>query len=88
MHDPQILLLDEPYTGLDLAGAQIFGEMLARLKNQGRTIFMTTHNIDEGLDLSDRVGILFNGKIVFEGSSSELDSSNFKNLYISKVELS
>ena len=88
VHDPQILLLDEPYTGLDLAGAQIFGEMLAQLKNQGRTILMTTHNIDEGLDLSDRVGILFNGKIVFEGSSGELDPSNFKNLYISKVELS
>ena len=88
VHNPQILLLDEPYTGLDLAGAQIFGNMLADLKNQGRTILMTTHNIDEGLDLSDRVGILFNGKIVFEGSSSELDPTKFKELYISKVKSS
>lgn len=85
VHDPRILLLDEPYTGLDLAGAQIFGEMLADLKTQGRTILMTTHNIDEGLDLSDRVGILFNGKVVFEGSSSDLNSQSFKDLYITKV---
>lgn len=86
VHEPKILLLDEPYTGLDLNGAQIFGEMLSDLKTQNRTILMTTHNIDEGLGLSDRVGILMKGKIVFEGSSNVIDPSNFKDLYISKVE--
>lgn len=86
VHEPKILLLDEPYTGLDLNGAQIFGEMLSDLKTQNRTILMTTHNIDEGLGLSDRVGILMKGKIVFEGSSKDLDPSNFKDIYISKVE--
>jgi len=86
VHEPKILLLDEPYTGLDLNGAQIFGEMLSALKSQSRTILMTTHNIDEGLGLSDRVGILVKGKIVFESSASDLNSLNFKDLYISKVE--
>ncbi len=88
VHDPVLLLLDEPYTGLDLAGAKMFGEMLAGLKSQGRTILMTTHNIDEGLDLSDRVGILAKGALVYEGSAADLDPSDFKKLYISKVDSS
>ncbi|MGB2691150.1 MAG: ABC transporter ATP-binding protein [Thermodesulfobacteriota bacterium] len=86
VHEPKILLLDEPYTGLDQHGAQIFGDMLSELKNQNRTILMTTHNIDEGLGLSDRVGILAKGKIVFDSSTTQIDPANFKNLYISKVE--
>jgi heme exporter protein A len=85
VHDPEILLLDEPYTGLDQHGAQILGEMLSALKSKDRTILMTTHNIDEGLDLSDRVGILAKGKLVFESPRSQLDPSGFKNIYISKV---
>ncbi len=86
VHEPKILLLDEPYTGLDLNGAQIFGEMLSDLKSQSRTILMTTHNIDEGLGLSDRVGILVKGKIVFDSPASDINPSNFKDLYISNVE--
>lgn len=86
VHDPRILLLDEPYTGLDIGGAQLFGEMLCGLKAQGRTIVMTTHNIDEGIGLSDRVGILSKGKMVYEVETSNLDPENFKELYISKVQ--
>lgn len=86
VHEPKILLLDEPYTGLDQHGAQIFGEMLSDLKSQRRTILMTTHNIDEGLDLSDRIGILAKGKIVLDCSKTEIERSGFKDLYISKVQ--
>lgn len=86
IHEPKILLLDEPYTGLDQHGAQIFGELLSDLKNKNRTILMTTHSIDEGLGLSDRVGILARGKIVFDSPTNQIDSAKFKDLYISKVE--
>jgi ABC-type multidrug transport system ATPase subunit len=86
VHEPKILLLDEPYTGLDQHGAEIFGEMLSDLKSQRRTILMTTHNIDEGLELSDRIGILAKGKIVLDCSKTEIQRSGFKDLYISKVE--
>lgn len=86
VHDPKILLLDEPYTGLDQHGAQIFGEMLSDLKSNRRTILMTTHSIDEGLDFSDRVGILSKGKIVLDSPKGEIDRATFKDLYISKVE--
>ena len=86
VHDPKILLLDEPYTGLDQHGSQIFGEMLSDLKSHRRTILMTTHSIDEGLDLSDRIGILTKGKIVLDCLKNEIQRSGFKDLYISKVE--
>jgi len=86
VHEPKILLLDEPYTGLDQHGAQIFGEMLSDLKSNSRTILMTTHNIDEGLDLSDRIGILAKGKIVFDSPKEKVDRLSFRDLYISKVE--
>jgi len=86
VHEPKILLLDEPYTGLDQHGAQIFGEMLSDLKSQRRTILMTTHNIEEGLDLSDRIGILAKGKIVLDCSKTDIQRSGFKDLYIAKVQ--
>lgn len=85
VHEPTILLLDEPYTGLDQHGAHVFGEMLAQLKSGNRTILMTTHNIEEGLDLSDRVGILTGGRMVYEGARGGIDTKGFKELYISKV---
>ena len=86
VHEPSILLLDEPYTGLDQHGAKVFGEMLTVLKSRSRTILMTTHNIDEGLGMSDRVGIIAGGKLVYEGTSGNLDGNRFKDLYIETVE--
>ena len=88
VHEPKILLLDEPYTGLDQHGAKLFGDMLSELKSDNRTILMTTHNIDEGLDLSDRIGILAKGNIVFDSPKDKVDRLSFKDLYISKVESS
>jgi len=86
VHDPSILLLDEPYTGLDQHGAHVLGDMLKELKSDNRTILMTTHNIDEGLGLSDRVGIITGGRLVFECARGEVDSTRFKDIYISKVD--
>ena len=86
VNDPKVLLLDEPYTGLDQHGANIFGEMLSELKSHSRTILMTTHNIDEGLGISDKIAIMTHGKIVFDSPTSDIETSNFKELYLSKVE--
>ncbi len=88
VHNPSILLLDEPYTGLDQHGAGVFGEMLTMLKSDRRTILMTTHNIDEGLDRSDRVGILAGGRMVYESRREGLDREAFREIYLSKVERS
>ncbi|HSC35201.1 MAG TPA: ABC transporter ATP-binding protein [Thermodesulfobacteriota bacterium] len=86
VHDPSILLLDEPYTGLDQHGAGVFGEMLTMLKSDRRTILMTTHNIEEGLDRSDRVGILAGGRMVYESARERVDREAFREIYISRVE--
>jgi heme ABC exporter ATP-binding subunit CcmA len=85
VHEPKILLLDEPYTGLDQDGARIFGEMLRWLKTQGRTIVMTTHNFLEGIEMSDRVAILGGGKIVYENEAKSIEPERFKEVYFEKV---
>lgn len=85
VHDPKILLLDEPYSGLDQHGTRIFNEMLALIKKQKRTVLMTTHNISEGFQLSDKVAILNNGVFVFEGITGELDDAKFTDIYFEKV---
>lgn len=85
VHEPSILLLDEPYTGLDQHGAAVFGTMLSALKSRNRTILMTTHSIDEGLGMSDRVGIIAGGRLVYEGVSTNTGSAAFKELYLSLV---
>jgi len=86
IHDPKILLLDEPYTGLDQHGSKIFSDMLGMLKTHKRTILMTTHNISEGLELSDRIAIINSGKIVFEKNTLEVEPSAFRDLYFEKIQ--
>jgi len=57
IHEPQILFLDEPTSGLDPEAAKTVRDFVEELKTEGRTIFMTTHNLDEAERLCDRVGI-------------------------------
>lgn len=63
LHEPDILLLDEPYTGLDTQGSDLLDEWLTREKDRGRTILLITHDIYRGLPLCDRVLRLERGKI-------------------------
>ena len=85
VHEPKILLLDEPYTGLDQHGARIFGELLNWLKTENRTIVMTTHNLPEGLEISDRVAILDGGRIIYESDARGIELTKFKEIYFEKV---
>ena len=85
VHEPKILLLDEPYTGLDQHGSRIFGEMLKWLKSENRTILMTTHNIAEGLEISDRIAILSAGRIAYENETNKVELTGFKEIYFEKV---
>ncbi|MGH7800014.1 MAG: heme ABC exporter ATP-binding protein CcmA [Thermodesulfobacteriota bacterium] len=85
VHEPKILLLDEPYTGLDQHGGRIFGELLKWLKRENRTIVMTTHNLPEGLEISDRVAIIDAGKIIYESDARGVELTKFKEIYLKKV---
>ncbi|NET01817.1 MAG: ABC transporter ATP-binding protein [Sphaerospermopsis sp. SIO1G1] len=72
VHQPQLIILDEPTTGLDIEARYEIWELINQLKNQGLTILLTTHLLDEAERLCNRIGILKNGKILAEGSLSEL----------------
>ncbi|MFM2062369.1 MAG: hypothetical protein RLZZ507_2039 [Cyanobacteriota bacterium] len=72
VHKPQLVILDEPTTGLDIEARYEIWELIRNLKNQGMTILLTTHLLDEAERLCNRIGILKDGKILAEGSLSEL----------------
>ncbi|TLM99810.1 ABC transporter ATP-binding protein [bacterium] len=85
LHDPAVLFLDEPYTGLDPHAIQILNSVLARLNNANRTVFMITHNFEEGLDITDRVLFVVKGQIVYDGDNKALTRDDLKQLYLQKA---
>jgi ABC-2 type transport system ATP-binding protein len=70
--DPEVLFLDEPTTGLDPAARRDMWSMVEGLRDAGKTIFLTTHYMDEAQHLSDRIIILRAGEIAAEGTAEEL----------------
>jgi lipooligosaccharide transport system ATP-binding protein len=72
VNDPEILLLDEPTTGLDPQARHVLWDRLFRLKRQGVTLVLTTHYMDEAEQLCDRLVVMDGGRIVAEGSPREL----------------
>jgi ABC-2 type transport system ATP-binding protein len=72
VHSPSILVLDEPTAGLDLEARQGLWRIIKLLRRQGMTIALTTHHLDEAEHLGSQIGILNDGRIVREGTISEL----------------
>ncbi|MET0974946.1 MAG: ATP-binding cassette domain-containing protein, partial [Leifsonia sp.] len=72
INEPRILLLDEPTTGLDPQARHILWDRLFRLKEQGTTLLLTTHYMDEAEQLCDRLVVVDNGTIMAEGSPADL----------------
>ena len=70
--DPELLFLDEPTTGFDPSARRQAWDMIAGLRDLGKTIFLTTHYMEEAQGLADRVAIIAGGEIVAEGAPSEL----------------
>jgi ABC-2 type transport system ATP-binding protein len=70
--DPELLLLDEPTTGLDPQSRRQLWDIIRELRSQGRTVLLTTHYMDEAERLCDRVAIVDHGKVIAEGSPREL----------------
>jgi len=81
LHDPAILLMDEPYTGLDQRAADLLKQQLEKLSNGDRTIIMATHDITRGLETCDSVAILADGEIRFMELKKNIDVSEFKLIY-------
>jgi ABC-2 type transport system ATP-binding protein len=72
VHDPQLLFLDEPTTGLDPQSRARVWDEVRRMHDRGTTVFLTTHYLDEADALCDRIAIIDYGKIVAEGTPEEL----------------
>jgi ABC-type multidrug transport system ATPase subunit len=72
LSDPQILFLDEPTSGLDVQSVRFIRTLLRSLKQAGKTIFVTTHNMDEAAEMCERVAIINHGKIVALDSPDKL----------------
>ncbi len=72
IHNPDVLFMDEPTTGLDTQSRNLLWKMIRNINKQGTTIFLTTHYIFEAESLCDRVGIINKGKLIAEGTPQEL----------------
>lgn len=76
MHEPQLLFFDEPTSGLDPVNARLIKDIIRELKDQGRTIFLTTHNMHDAEELCDRVSFIVDGTIRATDSPHNLRMKN------------
>ncbi len=74
VNDPEVVFLDEPTTGLDPQARRAVWEVIRKLKNEGRTVMLTTHYLQEAEELADRVAIMNHGHIVAMGTTEEIES--------------
>jgi len=78
LHDPAVVLLDEPFTGLDPHASDRLEEMLHLLRDGARTVVMTIHDLERGWAMCDRALVLARGKIVYQARTAEVDVATFR----------
>ena len=81
LHRPRVMFFDEPYTGLDQQAASVLNKILSDVAAAGRTVLLTTHNLERGLVGCDRVVVLKRGKVVHTVDRAEIDPASFGELY-------
>ncbi len=81
LHEPDLLLLDEPYTGLDAQGVATLQSAIMQMKGQGKTIILTTHDFTFGLELCTRVFIFDRGRIAWESDGRVPSIQEFVEVY-------
>ena len=81
LHNPLILLLDEPHTGLDQEAGEILDRLLRSVALEGRTVVMTSHDLVRAAGLASRVDLLSHGKITASASASDLSASDLVDFY-------
>jgi ABC-2 type transport system ATP-binding protein len=77
-NDPEICFLDEPTTGLDPTARRAIWEVIRKLKSEGRTVFLTTHYLEEAELLADQVAIIHHGRIIASGTPEEIIATHGK----------
>ncbi|MFO8102056.1 MAG: ABC transporter ATP-binding protein [Dehalococcoidia bacterium] len=81
LHDPSVLLLDEPESGLDPRATEMMSEILEAINSEERTVLITTHNLERGLELCDEVVILHEGRITYQSPREEINEADFCQTY-------
>jgi len=86
IHDPQLLVLDEPFAGLDPVNTELLKEMLADLRNQGKAVILSTHQMNQVEELCDRILMINNGQNVLYGDLGEIKARYRGNSLLLDVE--
>jgi heme ABC exporter ATP-binding subunit CcmA len=81
VHRPRLLLLDEPFTGLDELSSQALSKLLTVFVREGGTVLMSTHDVERAFDSATRAVILDQGAITFDRSTTDLDAATFRHAY-------
>jgi heme exporter protein A len=81
LHDPEVMLFDEPYTGLDQDASAMLDEVLQTVAGQGRTVVMTSHDLVRTADLATRFDILSRGAVVASATRAQLGQGNLLEFY-------
>ena len=85
IHDPMILFLDEPFTGLDQQGSEDFLKLILQFRDQGKTVIMASHHLQLGLELCERAAILKSGKIVYLQNVAHISKNDFTRIYSQQI---
>jgi len=72
VHDPPVMLLDEPTRGMDVIGSQVVVDYIALLRERGKAVIISTHRLDEAQRLCDRFGLIYRGRLQYEGTLQDL----------------
>ncbi|HYR07600.1 MAG TPA: heme ABC exporter ATP-binding protein CcmA [Longimicrobium sp.] len=85
LHDPEVVFLDEPYTGLDPHASAMLRSVLDRLKDGRRTVVLVTHNLSQGLEQADRVAVQVGGRWVSDERRGQIDAARWEQVYTERV---
>jgi ABC-2 type transport system ATP-binding protein len=81
LHNPQLLILDEPFSGFDPVNADLIKDLIIELKNQGTSVIFSTHRMDNVESLCDHLAIIHQGEKVLDGSVSEIRRNHFTGMF-------
>ncbi|MGI6679250.1 MAG: ABC transporter ATP-binding protein [Dehalobacterium sp.] len=85
LHDPEILFLDEPFTGLDQKGTLLLEQVLEEMHWRRKTILMVTHSFEQGMERVNRLLIMKNGRMIFDDSVSLHGSKEIQHTYLQQI---
>ena len=86
LHEPEVVILDEPFSGLDPINQGLFKDLLAEYKGQGRTILFSTHVMEQAERLCDHIALISRGRVILEGELSEIKRRHGGNAYRLRAE--